>query len=221
MTQFTQLSSIRSGKSHRPAIVGQVLDGGTGAPLSGVKLQLTSMPESFTKRLALKGLQYGTKWETHPQRPDRLLSRPDGSFCFTDLPSGSYTVTASLPEKGTRYGTVSVVASVDSGVDSSADASALPTMLILRLPPTGVQGLVSQQLDGELDPIPLARLQIQGSGEGVASDPDGNFSLYGIEPGARTLLASARGFQPLSIAVVLQQGSVTRVEVALEPLSSP
>jgi hypothetical protein len=197
------------------------------------------VPATLTRKLSIKALQYGSRWDTLIPRPDRLLSRQDGSFCFLDLPEGTYTVTASMPGAGSRYGTASAettvaipaaassAASVAEGASSpatgtsSAEApAALPALLELRLPPTSLQGVVQTMIDEEAGPVWLATLRVKGSGEAATSDSEGRFALNGLEPGARTLLVSAQGYRSASMSVQLEQGNVTSVSVALEPESA-
>ena len=215
MSQFMKLGL----RGHRIAIAGLVADGGTGLPLVGVEVRLTVMPERFSSRLALKALEYGARWASLMPRPDRVLSGQDGSFRFLDLPAGDYTVTASWPGKGTRYSPVSAEATVIEPSSAEESPAPLPGLLELRLPPTALTGVVQTRVDLETDPVCQARLRIKGSGETTTSDPEGRFSLSGIEPGRRTLEVSARGYQPATLDVQLLQGSVTSVTLTLEPVS--
>jgi hypothetical protein len=63
---------------HQVAISGRVTDAQTGRAIAGARVSLDSGPETFTAA--------------------------DGHFHFLDLPPGPYTLQASVPGAGTRYG---------------------------------------------------------------------------------------------------------------------
>jgi hypothetical protein len=88
---------------HRVTIAGRVIDPDTDQPISSALVELTSVPNGFRQRLALKGLQYGDRWQEMCNRPDRSLTAIDGFFYFVDLPDGKYQLAAFLPKFGNRY----------------------------------------------------------------------------------------------------------------------
>ena len=167
---------------HRASIAGRVTDAQTGKPLPGARVTIgdtAAGPEVFTAG--------------------------DGFFCFLDLRPGSYTVTASLPRSGSRYGTKS--AQVTLGEDLET--------IDLELPSTTVQGKVKDQ-GGQA--VKMAEVRVQGSGESAWSDAQGNYTLSGVEAGSRRIAVSARGFQKVSETVALgQPGAVVTRDVTLSP----
>jgi hypothetical protein len=120
------------------------------------------------------------------ERPDRVLSAADGRFLLVDLPAGRYSLVATLPDGGTRYGEAHATARVsnDTPEVSSVD---------LALPPTTLAGTVKGPGSA---PVALARVTVEGSGESTLTDDSGAFTLAGLETGARNIRAEGRGFDP-------------------------
>lgn len=195
---------------HQVGIAGRVTDAQTGKPVGGAQVIITSGPEAFTSLVALRALQYGTNWGAMLERPDRTQTAADGHYHLLDLPDGKYTVTATLPGTGTRYGAAqqSVTVSRDSQgriTWSSAD---------VQLPPTTLMGQVS----GKGAAIAMAEVRVKGSGERTYSDGQGRYRLIGVEIGNRTLLVSAQGFKPASQAVQLgAAGAMQKLDFAMVP----
>jgi hypothetical protein len=190
------------------AIYGQVSDAQTGLPIQGALVEIGKMPEAFQKWLALRSKQYGTDWDRMSERPDRTRTAVDGHFHFLDLPDGEYTLTASLPGAGTRYGTAQVTVTVsreDGGkiARNSAD---------MALPPTAIKGHIAAANES---PVVMAKIQIEGSAELAFSDSKGNYLLSGLEAGKlgakRTVnvRVSASGCQPEPKSAHISQGEVT------------
>jgi len=164
---------------HRASIAGRVTDAQTGRPLPGVRVEIGSGREVFTAG--------------------------DGFFRFLDLPAGSYTLTASLPRSGSRYGTKSAPVTLGEELQ----------MIDLKLPATTVKGKVK---DGAGQAVKMAEVRVQGSGESAWSDAQGNYALSGVEAGARKIAVSARGFQKVSETVAIgQPGAVVTRDVTLSP----
>ncbi|MFZ0771176.1 MAG: carboxypeptidase regulatory-like domain-containing protein [Candidatus Sulfotelmatobacter sp.] len=173
---------------HRVGICGRVLDAGTGKPLRDAEVLITG-PESFTKKLEIAALPYGDRWKTMLERLDRTRSKADGLFYFMDLPDGKYSVSASIPSCGKRYGKVEEPAKVSRGADGNAK---IP-FVRCALPPTHVKGKVTGT--GRESGVALARVRVKGSGELSFTDAQGQYTVAGIEPGKRTLLVSAQGYR--------------------------
>lgn len=196
---------------HRVAIAGRVTDARTGQPLPAARVQITAGPPAFSGLLPLLAKQHGARWETMAARPDRTRTASDGFFHFLDLPAGQYTLAASLPGSGSRYGTATVQ------VTLAADGQGNVPMqtATLALPATTIEGRVSGPADAA---VRLAEVRVQGSGERTWSDAQGNYVLSGVEAGARKLTISARGFQTKSETVTLgQPGASTTHNVNLSP----
>lgn len=208
---------------HQVAIAGRLTDLETGKPLAGARVEITGAPSEFTAWLDLRARQFGDRWPVLAERPDRKRTAADGHFHFLDLPAGAYTLTASLPGAGSRYGTATAAATValdaeERFVLAAADVS---------LPPTTVKGRISGPPGGTKnkptpgDPVMMAEVRVRGSGERTFSDGDGNYRLSELEPGERTVLVTARGFQdPAPQLVVLgAPGATVTLDVALEPVT--
>ncbi len=90
---------------HQVAIAGRVIDEQTGRTIAGAQITITQMPPEFKDRLEVMAKVDGARWKTLAARPDHTRTAADGCFYFLDLPDGQYTVTASVPAVGRRYGT--------------------------------------------------------------------------------------------------------------------
>ncbi|HEX5717921.1 MAG TPA: carboxypeptidase-like regulatory domain-containing protein [Thermoanaerobaculia bacterium] len=164
---------------HRASIAGRVTDAQTGKPLPGVRVEIASGPE--------------------------VLTAGDGFYRFLDLPAGTYTLTASLPGSGSRYGTKSAPVTLGEELE----------IVDLELPATTVKGKVKDQ-GGQA--VKMAEVRVQGSGESTWSDAQGNYALSGVEAGARRIAVSARGFQKVSETVAIgQPGAIVTRDVTLSP----
>lgn len=196
---------------HRAAIAGRITEAASGKPLPGARVEITAAPAAFQNRLALQARAAGTGWPALAERPDRTRAALDGHFHFLDLPAGTYTLTATLPGGGSRYGqaTGQVTLSLDPQGQVGLQTADL------AIPSTGIQGKV---VDGDANAVPMAEVRLRGSGESVYSDSQGKYALAGLEAGSRELVVSARGFQKKTQTVALAQaGDVADVQVTLQP----
>jgi hypothetical protein len=196
---------------HQVAIAGRVIDQLFELPLDGARVELTAAPAAFTAWLALRALAYGPRWDQLPERPDRALIGADGHFHFLDLPDGTYTVTASHPSAGSRYGT----ANVSVSVARTADGKITRQTADLKLPPTTLTGTVTGTGSA---PIPMAVVRLRGSVGHALTDAQGVYFLSPVEAGKQALLVSAQGFpeQPPK-AVQAKTGMSVTANVALTP----
>ncbi len=210
MTTWTTLESVR----HQVAIAGQVSDAQTGQVIHRARVEITKMPDSFKKWLTLHALQYGAKWETMTERPDRKQTAIDGHFHFLDLPDGDYTIKASLPSAGTRYGSVEQTVQVSRNGDRIKREAAH-----LALPPTGISGQIKNSKNS---PVIMAKVQIQGRGESTFSDSQGNYLLSGLEESKLeyTVNVSAPSYLADSQSIQLEQGKVKKMDFHLKLKSS-
>lgn len=193
---------------HRVALSGTLVDGETGKPVAGARIAIVAMPSAFEKTLALASLRYGRRWPNLSERPDRTRTRPDGLFYFMDLPEGKYTLEASIPELSRRY------APASENVVIKANSGPIPTRVDLALRPTTVKGKVIGPV--KKSGVLLAEVRIKGSGERAFSDAQGQFVLSGIEPGKRTVLVYAQGYQVASRDVTLKEpGVIETVNIPL------
>lgn len=188
---------------HAVAIFGTVTDSRTGKTLKGARVQITSGPAAFTSWLALKAMEGRTRWEFLKERPDRRCTAQDGHFHFMDLPDGQYTLTASMPDMGTRYGIVQTQLTVAR----DAQSHIIMATVDMALPSTAVTGLVTTQGGA---PLPMALVQVMGSGERAYTNGDGSFLLRGLEAGSRMVTASAQGYEHKSLTVNLAQAGVVQ-----------
>jgi hypothetical protein len=178
----------------RVVLAGVVTEAGTGAPVADASVELASGPAAFEKLRA--------------RVPGRgaTTSRADGLFHFFDLPPGKYTL--AVAAGGGRFGAAKATARVGG-------ASTEPVRVELALPPTRIEGKV---VTADGSPVALAVVTVQGTRERVLTRADGTFGLRAVEPGARRLEVSARGFARTAETVTLRRpGTVERVRVVLAP----
>ena len=124
---------------HQVAIGGRAIDAGTSKPIGGALVSISEMPPAFKSTLERKSIQYGSRWDAMPARPDRAATAADGIFYFLDLPAGKYTLTVSLPGAGKRYGSASGAATVS--VAANGDITMGFVEIVLQS--TAVQGKVT------------------------------------------------------------------------------
>jgi len=195
---------------HQVAIGGRVIDAGTRKPIGGVLVSLTEMPPAVKVALTRKSIQYGSRWATMLERPDRAATAPDGLFYFLDLPVGKYTMAASFPGSGKRYGTASGTATVSLDVKGNVKMA----FVEIVLQPTSVQGKVTGA--NHKAGVFMAEVRVKGSGERAFSDAQGQYLLGAVEPGKRTILVFAQGYRAVSKPVILDgPGALETLNFAL------
>lgn len=195
---------------HQVVISGRVIDARTGVPLAGARVAITKSPAEFAAWLSVRAIAFGERWEALTERLDRRLTTADGHYHFLDLPNGAYTVTASLPSAGTRYGVVEKTVTVSRKADGSVSIATAE----LSLPSTAITGKVTVGAT----PVVMAEVGVSG-GERAFTDSKGSYLLSGIETGNRILRVRAQGFAPASqTAKAEQPGILVSIDIALKPI---
>jgi len=208
---FLQVEPTR----HQVALAGRVTDAQTGQALAAARVAISAAPAAFTAWLQLKAKQAQARWDTMIERPDRTQTATDGYFYFLDLPAGQYTLTASLPGSGSRYGTANMTANISLAPTPKEPQKITLTTVSLVLPPTTLKGQITAA--DTKQPVFLARVQVQGSGEQSFSDALGNYLLSGLEVGTRTVLVSAQGYKVNRQTVQLSRvGAEQLLQIVLE-----
>lgn len=203
---MTPLVTVR----HQVAIAGRVTEAQTNRGLGAVLVRITAAPAEFTAWLSLHALQYGATWASRLERPDQAVTAGDGHFHFVDLPDGQYTLTASLPGAGSRYGVVPGQAIVTR----TAQGKIIMAVCDLALPPTTLKGRVAGPTTG----VVMAQVRVNGSGERTYTNGQGQYLLAGLEVGHRAISVTAQGFQPATQIVTLNPaGSERTLNFSLVP----
>jgi hypothetical protein len=199
---------------HAVAISGRVIDAQTNKAIARARVKITVGPTEFMNALALQATAYGRRWNGLQERPDRKHTAADGHFHFLDLPNGTYTMTATLPGAGSRYGS----AQITPAVSRDSLGNLIMTTADIQLPSTTLSGQVTDQSSD--DPVFMARVRISGSNETTYSDDQGDYRFTGLETGSREVQVSAQGYQSASQTVNLATaGAVVTLNIALTPLS--
>lgn len=192
---------------HTAAISGQVRNGATGKTIGGAAVVISDAPAEFTDWLKIKAEQFGKHWNSMSKRPDRTQTGADGHFHFIDLPDGAYTLVASLPAHGSRYGQ----GKEEVQVTRNGGGNIVMATVTIQLPPTSLKGTVTTQGEEGAEAVVMAEVRISGSGEKTFSDSNGNYMLTGLEKGLRTVLISARGYQSARRIVDIEEAGVTKI----------
>ncbi len=161
---------------HQVAIAGQVSDKETGETISNAIVEITAMPEQFKTKRSLQALQYGLAWDGLTKRCDRTITAADGFFYFTDLPPGTYTLTASLPGAATRYKMAQTT--VTCPPTSKTANSPKFALANLFLCPSGIRGKVTDENNMAIGKVTV---KILGSGESTVTTDKGGYELIGLE----------------------------------------
>jgi hypothetical protein len=174
---------------HRVAIAGHVVDAASQKAVAGAEVVIVEMPAAFKHKLQRAGAGF-----------DRARTREDGLFYFLDLPDGKYTLSASLPGAGKRYGNAQQKTKVSR--DEKGDTKI--AFVNFALPPTAVKGKITgtEHSVG----IVMAQVRVKGSGERAFSDFKGEYVLTGIEPGSRTVQVFAQGYRTASERISIAAG---------------
>ena len=189
---------------HRVAIAGKVLDGGTGKSVAGAVAAITAMPPAFENKVAIAASAYGARWEKMSERLDRTKTRKDGLFYFLDLPDGQYTISASIPGHGSRYG----VAQGTAAVSRDKKGNFKVAFVTLTAQATTVKGKITGT--SHKNGVVFAEVRVKGSNERTFTDTQGQYTVAAIEPGQRVLLASAQGYRTASQRVTLEKPGVSQ-----------
>ena len=200
---------------HQVALAGIVTDVGTGKALAGADVTLVEMPAEFRRKVEGNLLKYGRGAGDAKDRLDRTQTRPDGLFYFVDLPSGNYTIVASVPKSAGRYASSKQSATVSR----DANGSLQKVFVNFALQSTGFKGKITAT-DGESG-IAMADVRVKGGAERTFTDAQGEYVLPYLQPGRYTLSVRAQGYQPVEKSAALASaGDVEDVDFLLEKESA-
>jgi hypothetical protein len=186
---------------HRVALAGRVTDAVTSKPITGAQVAIVDMPQALAQKV---------RYADSSVTPGKTLTREDGLFYFLDLPDGKYTLIASIPACGKRYGT----AQQKTKVKRDKDGNTVVECVNFALQPTAIKGHITA---GNKAAVMMARVQIKGSGEGQFSSDKGEYMLVGVEPGNRTVQVFAQGYRPTAnVALLSTPGEVKTLDFHLE-----
>jgi hypothetical protein len=186
----------------------QILDAGISTMIWRVA------PDTLT--VTFNPRQAGAAMQPRRQRIDQAWSAADGIFYFVNLPAGDYILRTSVPELGTRYGTVETDSAHPVQVQSRPKVGqpAQVAQVVVALPPTRLFGKVTRP---DKAPIVGARVHLRGDTAFVKTDDAGKYELRRLLAGRPTVEATAAGFKPGTRQVDdLKAGEDREADIPLE-----
>jgi TonB-linked SusC/RagA family outer membrane protein len=96
---------------------------------------------------------------------------------------------------------------------------AVPIVLLLSLvlsAQTWAQSISGTVVDENNEPLPGVAVVVQGTGKGMATDFDGNYTITGLTPGDVTVEFSFIGYQKATRTVTVKDGANTTLNVKME-----
>jgi hypothetical protein len=171
-------------------IAGVVVSAKTGEPLRSARVMLRASAQGDSR--------------TRPPNNSEAFSGINGTFSFSDLPPGDYTVFATKAGYGIRYG-IDFDSQVRLGQDETCDD------VVLRMLPSAV--VTGRVLDAYGEPLPgasvsaLARRYFAGEtrwmpNHSVETNDLGEYRLYGLAPGRYVVaVSSPRSPGPRGVAI--------------------
>ena len=167
-------------------LAGIITDVVTGRPIAGALVKITA-----------KNLQ--------------TVTREDGSYFFTDLGVGKYTLNVTAPNQGSRYGAAKIT---NVSVQNAADGRpVLDAKGNVALPPTRVSGTVKRSSDGQ--PLPGMIVRVRGSEAKTVTDQNGKYVLTGLYAGAPNVEVSGAGYATAAKKATLTAGTETIADFGL------
>jgi len=198
---------------HVVSIAGVVRDKSTSRPIAGARVEITEGPPAFRALLAAKAAD--PAWSRRRERLGRVYSRPDGVFCFVDLPAGPYRLKVGAPAMGTHYGAAEVG---PYDVQMAPEEGPFPVARAdVDLPSTRIHGIVTDAATKK--PIPGARVRLLGDTVVVKTGDDGTYDLSQQLAGGPTLQVTAPHYRPEARKLELAAGQERVEDLALQSVS--
>lgn len=202
---------------HVVSLAGVVRDTSTHDRIAGALVQIVNGPPAFEVLRTARATDKAA-WDRHRERLDRVYTRQDGSFYFTDLPPGAYRLDVSVPALMNCY---EEVKGRLFNVQEAAQGKARVTQADIEVPSTRVRGTVVNAATKE--PVAGARLRLLSSG-GVAqtgaarTGANGAYDLGLQTPGQRMLEVTAPGYQQQTCELTLERGRECDPSLVLLPV---
>lgn len=173
---------------------GIVVDSVTGQPIEGALVTLS-------------GNGYGQSVSSHE----------DGSFRFTKVTPGTYTLTA----RRLGYARLQMQIPIeDNGVRINVSLVRIITLdTVVARPGTGIGGQVGTL--NSLLPIRDAEVAVVGIGGRVRTDSSGRFFVPLRSPGTYVVRARTAGYEPVALSVFVPRDSTARLMLLMDTASAP
>jgi hypothetical protein len=196
---------------HVVSIAGALRNKATLHRVGGARVEIIEGPPAF--HALVEAHTADPAWLRRRERLNQVYSRSDGIYFFLDLPPGPYRLRASVPEMGTRYGTVEI------GPIAVEAAPAEGPFRVARadadLPPTRVHGIVTDALTGK--PVAAARVRLLGDTAIVKTGDDGSYDLSSLVAGQPALQVTAPRYKPTTRKLELAAGQERVENLVLQP----
>jgi hypothetical protein len=173
--------------------VGIVVDSVTGRPIEGVLVSLT-------------GGGYSQSTASHD----------DGTFRFSKVTPGTYTLTA----RRLGYARLQMPIPIEeNGVRIKVSLVHLTTLdTVIALPGTGIAGQVGTL--NSLRPLASADISVIGIGARFRTDSAGRFFVPLKVPGTYVVRARTPGYEPVTLSVVVPRDSTARLMLLMDTTST-
>jgi hypothetical protein len=135
------------------------------------------------------------------------ITSSTGAFSFRNVPTGTFTLTASA----TGYQPASTSMTVTAGHNSNINLH-----LVSSTPSSSLQGTVKSSTTGKA--IPGGTVTLSPGTLATITDTTGYYGFPRITPGTYTLTVTAAGYQSNSQTITVQSGHTVKVNVSLTPV---
>ncbi|WP_129729008.1 carboxypeptidase regulatory-like domain-containing protein, partial [Ectobacillus funiculus] len=184
-----QTSIVNFSLSPNPAsITGTIRNSITDDPITGASIEI--------RIVNLSGSTIAT-----------AFTDPSGMYLVNNLAPGTYGIIVNAPNFQTNSATVTLSPGETKNVSVSLNPS-----------PGGITGTITDAQAGT--PIAGAVIKITDANnvliQSVLTGSQGNYSVTGLAPGSYNIIVSANGFQTGLTGAVVQAGTITSRDVALE-----
>lgn len=186
MTQWQKMEGTR----RQVAIAGRVTDRQTGQAIAGADVSVKNADQKLVAN---------------------SRTAADGHYHVMDLADGEYTLEASVPAAGSRYGTAQGQATVERDTEHRIKMAVTD----FDLPPTRIHGRVTDHDTHQ--PIAGASVRLRGDTQIMLTDADGRYALDGLVKGNPTVEVSASKYTMTWQDTSLTAGQDQTVDVELSP----
>jgi hypothetical protein len=201
--------SIAGCVREEPSTISPPIKLGGERRLAGALIEILSGPPEYDALRKRQQAAMAAGTQLRRPRWDHTYSQADGIYHFTDLPPGAYSLRASAPQQGTRYGTAATEAPLHVLPRPDPGARLQIATFDAWLPVTGLWGVVRRKDTDK--PILMAQVRLRGEAVPVRTDDQGRYVIRPLPAGIHLVEVTAAGFAPEERAVILEAGKEVEV----------